>query len=212
MFENSFYNRLCAGVAFMLMPDWTGTGMIQRASANIEFLGAGGDRASVNLKDMDGTLTNGNVATIRSALSRLSNAVPIGTNTTLNSAVALGTDAPLDESYSSVDTKLVLTFQNELLATRQVAVPAPDEQFFGPDGVSAITPDALAGAGSAPLLMSQAVSSIINALELDGTTWNYTGGYRSSRGRSLPRPRVVVPSIEPGAGVFPDALPGEAAP
>lgn len=202
---------LIAATVILEMPDWSGTGVNNKVNVALEFRGAGGDKSSVNLSGLNNAYGSGSVAALRTAVASLSNSVPVGTNYSQSVKVQDGIDAPLDESYSDVDTKLVLNFQDALLVIRQVAIPAPDEQFFGTDGIAAVAPDAAAAAGSAPKLLATAIAAIMTAINTGGGSFVYQGGYRVKRSRSLPRPRNVVSSVEPD-GQNPGDAPGDPIP
>lgn len=204
----SFYQRLVAGAAFMLMPDWSAGAGVQSKTVTIEWLAAGGDKAATQIDGLNSGVLDASVPGVRAALAALSNAVPVGQTSSLKAQAQLGVDSPYDESYSSASTKMVLSFQNAALEVKNVSVPAPDEQFFSEDGVTVITPDSGATAGSAPELLDNAVSLVRNMLNVGGGSFVYIGGYRSQRSRALPRRRNAVPTIEPVADEPPGDEPG----
>lgn len=208
MFQ-SMYKRYVDGVAFLLMPDWSAGAGVSQASVNFEFLCAGGDRASVNIDGVNGDMLTATVAALRGAIAALTNAVPVSQSLTSAQRAPLGVDNPLDESYSSAGMKMVLQFQNALLELKSIAIPAPDEQYFGPDGVTVVTPDSGATAGSAPELLDNAITAILSAINTGGGTFAYIGGYRVERSRRTVRPRVVRASVEPAVGQNPGDEPGE---
>lgn len=206
---SSLHKRYLDGVAFMLMPDWSAGAGVSSAQVTFDFLCAGGDRASVQLDGVSGDMLTATVGSLRAAIAALSNGVPVGQSLSSQQRAQLGVDNPLDESYSSAGMKMVLQFQNALLETKSVAIPAPDEQFFGPDGITVITPDSAATAGSAPELLDNAISAILSAINVGGGTFAYIGGYRVERSRRTVRPRVVRSSVEPAVGQNPGDEPGE---
>lgn len=187
------------------MPNWTGT-PVASASTTVRLLGSGGDQAAVSIEHAS-SVTDGQITGLKTNIGRMSNAVPIKTTRSVINAVKITDQNPYDESYSSVSTKLVLQFQNDLLDTREVSIPAPDEQLFGTDGVTAIAPDASATAGTAAEILGTGINTILAVINAGGGTWAYLGGYRSENTRSHRKPKTVRPSIEPTGD--PGDAPGE---
>lgn len=187
------------------MPNWTGTPVSVR-TVGVTFLTVGGDTASVSLTDL-GSVTDGQVTTLKNALAALSNAVTIATNNTNKVAVNPAAQTAFDEAHSTAGVKMVLTFQDADLNIRNIAIPAPDASFFGLDGVTVIAPDDGAAEGTPARLLDTAISVITAIIQTDGGTYTYAGGYRSDRARKTRRPRILPSVAEPGVGDTPPGLP-----
>jgi hypothetical protein len=176
----------------------------------MQLLAAGGDLATVSLDGIATSVTGAELATLREKIGAATNAAMLQTTQSEIVSVAKSRVNPLDESYSSAATKLLLTFQADDLTVRTVAIPAPDESLFGTDGISIVPPDAAAAAGTGPKIMADLISNLRVVLNggIAGTgTYQFLTGYRTERSRKLAKPRQARPSIEP-AGVLPPAAPG----
>lgn len=195
------------------MPDFPPAGSAPRKTSlnfNVTFLAAGGDDASVQLTDLETTVTGIELAGARAAAGSLSNAVVVRTTQSEVVEISPTRANPFDEAYASASTKLILTFQNDELEIKSLAIPAPDEQFFGGDGVTMITPDAAAAVGTPAKVLADAIRDIravINGGLAGSGTYQLLTGYRSERTRKLQKPKTVRPSIEP-TGQEPGGEPG----
>lgn len=180
------------------MPDFPeGVTPVESGSVTFSFLASGGDKASVQIP----LNADGDAALVRAALGDLSNAALFAVAETERSEVPLSEVNPFDESYSSASEKLILQWQDATLATRSLAVPAPDESYFASDGVTLDTTDSTVSASVG------ALTTYFNAGDPAGT-WSFVRGYRSSRSRAQRPPRTVRASVEPGATSVPPEEPG----
>jgi len=180
-------------------------------SFTVTFLCAGGDTASVQISNIPVAVTGAELADVRNAVGNLSNGAVVATATTENVSIAQTLAEPLDESYSDAATKLVLVFQNADQELVTLAVPAPDESYFGTDGVTVVTPTPGGTAGAPSTILAAALTEIqvvLNGGSTGSGTYQFLRGYRSVRSRRLPRPRTARPTVEPGAGVIPGPGPG----
>lgn len=180
---------------------------------SVGFLCAGGDQASVGLDGIATSVTGAELANLRTAVGNLSNGSVVGTTYSETVSVSPTTVTPLDESYSEASTKLVLVFQDANQDIVSIAIPAPDESFFGQDGVTIITPDTGAAAGTPARVLGDSIANIRSVLNggiaaAPAGTYALLRGYRSKRAGKLPKPRMVRASGEPGAGTLPPAEPG----
>lgn len=169
---------------------------------SVSFLAAGGDTAQISLRLNPNTNDTQRIA-LQTALGNLSNAAVYAYQSSEGLQVAKNKVTPLDESYSSASEKLVLQFQDDNLELISMAVPAPDESYFGTDGATVdITNVTVAGA----------ITTIEEYLNENGEdpagTFAFVRGYRTSRSRSTRPPRTVVKSAEPTPGQTPPAEPG----
>jgi len=187
-------------------PVGTGAGQapqIAGGQATYEFLASGGDKAAVQI-EITPDVTAAEIVTLRTALGNASNAALYKQSATASLEIPLTRTNPFDESYSDAGMKAVFVFQNDELETRSIALPAPDETLFGPDGVAVLATQPIASAVIA------AATVILNggaAADPQGT-FVFVRGYRSDRARSLPRPRTVRQSVEPTGGQLPPPAPG----
>jgi hypothetical protein len=197
------------------MPDFPAVGVAPRITPNnftISLLASGGDKTSVQFNDLENTVAGAELATLRERIGALSNAAVHQTTFSSLVQVSLARVNPLDESYSSASVKMILSFQDNNLELKNVAIPAPDESYFGSDGITIITPDVGASAGSPAKLLGDAIAQI--ALVLNGGagaitagTFAFLKGYRSQQSRKLPPSRSARPSIEPLATTEPGPEP-----
>lgn len=191
------------------MPTFPDVGTAPRKTARsftVSLLAAGGDDTSVQIADIPTTVTGLELAAARDAVGNLSNAAVIKTTNSETVEIAVSRANPFDEAYASASTKLIATFQDEDLELRSLAIPAPDESYFGSDGVTMITPNAGATVGTAPQVLAAAISDILNVINggaLGAGTFVLLNGFRSERTRKLAKPRNVRVSVEPTAGEFP---------
>lgn len=191
------------------MPTFPDVGTAPRRNDRVftvSLLAAGGDQTSVQIDQIPTTVTGVELAAARDAIGNLSNAAVLKTTNSEVVEIAATRANPFDEAYASASTKLILSFQNDELELRSFAIPAPDESYFGSDGVTMITPNAGATVGTAPQTLAAAVAAIrevINGGLAGSGTFVLLNGYRSERTRKLAKPRTVRVSIEPTAGEFP---------
>jgi hypothetical protein len=199
------------------MPDFPSDAVavprITSSTFTVNLLASGGDIASVQFSDVPVTVAGLELADARAAVGNLSNAAVNSTTFSGVVEVAKTKINPLDEAYASASTKLVLVFQDNQLNIKTIAIPAPDESYFGGDGVTMITPSMAGLATSPAYILAQAIIVIVAVLNggagaITAGTFALLSGYRSERTRKLNKPRTVRASIEPGAGILPPALPG----
>lgn len=196
------------------MPDFPLVGDAPRKNTrnfSVNLLCAGGDGASVQFTDVAVAVAGAELANARTAVGNLSNGAVRQTNQTEVVSVADTKVNPLDEAYADSATKMVLTFQNDDQEIKTIAIPAPDESYFGSDGISVIVPNGAAAAGTPARLLADAISAfliVLNGGALGNGTFAYLKGYRSRRTSRLPRPRTARSSVEPGAGIEPGDEPG----
>ena len=200
------------------MPDFptedAGHPRIDGNTFNVHFVAAGQDPADVGLDELGADVTAAELAVLRTRWGNLSNAAVQKTTHSITEEVSKGVINPLDESYSDAATKLILLFQNATLQSRQIAIPAPDEAYFGLDGISIITPDGGAAAGTPARLLFDAIAQTVLVLNGGAAadpqgTFVFLRGYRSNFARKLPKPRGTARvSIEPAVGVEPGDEPG----
>lgn len=199
------------------MPDFpvedAGHPRIEAGSWNVHFVAAGSDEADVGLSDVASTVTGAELATLRTGWGNLSNAAVQKTTRSDTQEVSKAVISPLDESYSDAAAKMILVFENATLQSKQVAIPAPDESYFGLDGISIITPNGAAAVGTPARLLFDAIAGTIAVLNGGAAadpqgTWLFLRGYRSNFGRKLPKPRGTARvSLEPEAGQEPGPEP-----
>lgn len=178
------------------MPDFAPIINVPRVEANnfnVNFIGVGGDTSSTAIEFED-TVTGAELATWRTNVASLSNAGVFKTNTNYSVEIPKYKAGPLDEAHSSVKEKLIMVFQNATLDVKEFSVPAPDSSYFVGDGITAVTPDSAAAAGTPARLLASAVAStrlILNggaaATGEDIGTYEYVRGYRSRPGMKRPR-------------------------
>lgn len=186
---------------------------IESDTFNVHFVAAGSDEADVSLSDLAATVTGAELATLRTNWGNLSNAAVQKTTRSAMQEVSKAVISPLDESYSDAASKMILVFENALLQSKQVAIPAPDESYFGLDGISIITPNGAAAAGTPARLLFDAIDATIDVLNGGAAadpqgTWLFLRGYRSNFGRKLPKPRGTARvSLEPEVGQEPGPEP-----
>jgi hypothetical protein len=194
------------------MPDFPlelTTPRIKKNSYNVNVIGVGGDTSSTGIEYAD-TVVGAELATWRANIMALSNAGVFKTTAVLAVEIPKYRAGPLDEAHSSVKEKLILVFQNAQLDIKEFGIPAPDASYFVGDGITAITPDSGATAGTPARLLASAVAStrlILNngaaATGDDVGTYEYVRGYRSRPGMRRPRfdPTFAyepTPTTEPG--------------
>lgn len=110
-----------------------------------------------------------------------------------------------DEAYATVDDALILVFQNDDGDIQPLRIPAPDAQFFLPDGETVITPTAAGSASQIQLFDTiSAAEDALNASTPAGT-WGYVRGYKEGVRR---RNRTPLNITEPAGLDEPSALPG----
>lgn len=183
---------------------------IQNTVFTVSLLASGGDGASVVLSDLDVAVTGLELAAVRTAVGNLSNAAVWNTSLSGKVTIAKTLINPLDEAYASASEKLVLVFQDADLNLRQIAIPAPDEAYFGGDGVTMITPNGSALNGTPARTLSDAITAILVALNGGGSgtgTFALLQGYRSSHTRKVRKPKIVRGSVEPAVGQLPSGDP-----
>lgn len=114
-------------------------------------------------------------------------------------------NSAFDEAYPTVDDALILVFQNNAGTIQYVPIPAPDAQFFLPDGETVIEPSA-AGSGAQQQLLDT-VNAILDVLNADtpAGTYAYARGYKEGVRR---RARTPLRITEPAGLDEPSALPG----
>lgn len=189
------------------MPDFPAVGVLPRIETRnftIAWLAAGGDDAFSTMGGISPDVTAAELADMRTQLADLSNAAVVGTTDSAKVQVnkAAAAISPLDESYSSSATRLVLVFQDNNLVEREISIPAPDETAFAADGVTADVNNVNIQNAIA------AVELVLNGGAGGTGTFNFKTGYRQQNSRSTPKARIVKPSTEPGAGVQPPVGPG----
>jgi hypothetical protein len=195
------------------MPDFPLPAVAPRRTARsftVSMLAAGGDEASVQIADIPVTTSGSELADVRLGVGTLTNAAVIKTTVSETVEISPTRANPLDEAYASASTKLIITFQNQNLEIRSLAIPAPDESYFGPDGVTMIAPDISAAPGSPARVLAYAIDAIANAINggVNGTgTFQLLNGFRSERTRKLSKPKTVRPSVEPTATTEPGPEP-----
>jgi len=192
------------------MPDFPLVAVAPRRTARsftVSMLAAGGDEASVQIADVPVSVDGTQLALARTAIGNLTNAAVVKTTVSETVEVAATRVNPLDESYASASTKLVLTFQDEDLELRSIAIPAPDESYFGPDGVTMIAPNDSAAAGSPALILANALEVILEVINGTTGTFQLLGGFRSERTRKLTKPKTVRTSVEPTSTTEPGPEP-----
>lgn len=110
-----------------------------------------------------------------------------------------------DEAYATVDDALILIFQNDDGDVQRVRIPAPDAQFFLPDGETVIAPTAAGSASQIQLFDTiEAILDVLNA-DTPAGTYEYSRGYKEGvRNRT----RTPLGITEPAGLDQPGALPG----
>lgn len=195
------------------MPDFPLIATAPRRTARsftVSMLAAGGDDASVQISDIAVTVTGTELADVRTGIGALTNAAVIKTTVSETVEISPTRANPLDESYASASTKLILTFQNDDLEIRSLAIPAPDESYFGPDGVTMIAPNISAASGTPAYMLATAVDAIqlvLNGGDTGNGTFQLLNGFRSERTRKLTKPRTVRSSVEPTSTTEPGPEP-----
>lgn len=192
------------------MPDFPLVGVAPRRTARsftVSMLAAGGDDASVQIADVPIDVDGVALALARTAIGNLTNAAVVKTTVSETVEVAPTRVNPLDESYASASTKLVITFQDNDLEIRSLAIPAPDESYFGPDGVTMIAPNILAAVGSPARVLAESLEAITAAINGGTGSFQLLNGFRSERTRKLAKPKTVRPSVEPAVDTEPGPEP-----
>lgn len=194
------------------MPDYpTGVTPVVTDSFNMHVISVGNDAGDVSIA-IDTTVTGAELATLRTRLGALTNAAVQSTTRSTKDSISAGLAVPLDESHSSPAQKMVLVFENSLLETRQIAVPAPDASYFGTDGISVILPNGGAAAGSPAKLLFDAIAQcvlVLNGGALGSGDFLFLRGYRSQFSRRMPKPRgAAATPIEPSGAIEPGSEPG----
>lgn len=181
-------------------------------SYTVQLLAAGGDTTSVGIDGIDAAVSGLELSTLRQRIGEASNAAVIQSTQSELVSVAKTRVNPLDETYSAASDKLLLNFQDDDLNLKSVAIPAPDEILFGDDGITAVTPNSAAAAGTGEKILGDlvvAVRTVINGGASGTGTYQYLNGYRAQRSRKLPKPRTSRRPAEPAANQLPPAAPGE---
>lgn len=174
---------------------------------SVSFTDFTGKSASA-LVEAGAEVTLGQRDTMATEIGNLSNArVMSNTYSTgieqLNPANGLNT--AFDEAYPAVDDGLILIFQNDAGDVQRVRIPAPDAQFFLPDGETVITPSAAGSPAQGALLDAiNAIEAVLNA-DTPAGTYEYARGYKEGVRR---RTRTPLPVVEPTGLQEPGALPG----
>lgn len=178
------------------MPDFVSALTVPRVEKNlfnVSLIGVGGDTSSTAIEYVD-TVTGTELAAWRTSVGTLSNAGVFKTNAALSVEIPKYKAGPLDEAHSSVKEKLILVFQDAGLDTKEFSIPAPDASYFVGDGITAVTPDSSAAAGTPAKLLATAIFNtrlILNggAAATGGAvgTFEYVRGYRSRPGMRRPR-------------------------
>lgn len=193
---------------------------VEKNAFNTNFIGVGGDTSSTGIEFAD-SVTGAELAAWRTAIASLSNAGVYKTNTNYSVEIPKYKAGPLDEAHSSVKEKIMLVFQNADLDVKEFGVPAPDASYFVGDGITAVTPDSSAAAGTPARLMATAVAAtriILNngaaATGGDVGTYQYVRGYRARPGMRRPRfdPTFAyepTSTTEPGPESDPEQEEGE---
>ncbi|MFN3982707.1 MAG: hypothetical protein ACK4SA_20200 [Caldilinea sp.] len=196
------------------MPDFPDTSTAPRSVGRVftvQMLAAGGDMATVSLDSIDSAVVTAELETLRTRIGQVTNAAVLQTTESTITTISKSRANPLDEAYASAADKLILTFQNDDLTIRSIAIPAPDEIMFGDDGITAVVPNAAASAGTGPKLLADlitAIRTVLNGGAAGSGTYQYLNGYRSQRSRKLPKPRTSRRPVEPAPGQNPPAAPG----
>lgn len=116
-----------------------------------------------------------------------------------------GLNSAFDEAYPVVDDALVLVFQDNNGTVQYVPIPAPDAQFFNPDGETVIAPSAAGSPAQDQLLDTiNAILAVLNADTVAGT-YSYARGYKEGVRRRTATPLNIT---EPTGLDEPSALPG----
>lgn len=194
------------------MPDYpAGATQVVTDNFNIHMVAVGNDPGDVSLA-IETTVTGAELETLRTRIGALTNAAVQATSRSTKEQISEALAVPLDEAHSAASQKMVLVFQNSALDSRQVAIPAPDASYFGTDGISIITPNGGAAAGSPAKLLFDAIAQIV--LVLNGGAvgtgdYLFLRGFRSQFARKLPKPRgAAVTPVEPSGAVEPGSEPG----
>lgn len=160
------------------MPSNFGVGtVVTTKSQDITWLTVGGDKPHSKLTEIPSAATDANLAALREAVGDLSNAAVLQESRNTSLAKGSADVVAFDEAYADATTRLTLKFQNDALDIKEYNIPAPDAQFFGADGVTAIVPDA--GGTDAQVLLQTAITAILTVINTGGGSYAYVAGYRS---------------------------------
>jgi len=185
------------------MPAFPGSSSpVNVSQASMTFRSAGGDQGSVSVKT-GATATQVQVAAMWDAIANVSNAGLFKRSFNTADQIPIAEVVAYDEAHSAISTRLVLVYQNGLLDSLHVPIPAPDQAYFNGDGVgfNSVYPGDADHPSSAVLL--SAISAVINAGATGTEVYTFVRGYRSQYKQRLQKPRVGELAVEPIADTPP---------
>ena len=146
--------------------------------------------------------TGAQITALETTIGNLSNAREMA-STVASESFQINPANPLnttyDEAHATVDTVLVMVYQDDGGNKQFVEIGAPDASLFASDGE---TPDAT----NANIIAYKAAA--IAAMNEGGGTWAFARGFRSTRSAQAKRARTTHPLVEPGVGALPPIAPG----
>lgn len=184
------------------MPAMPTTNVQTRLVMGMSFIDARGRTRSTSIRLGNlATLNDAAINTYTQRRANMSNAGLYERRLTVESSVNKTAAFAFDEAESSVDTVLVVIWENELGAKTEDVIPAPDRSILTPDGLSLIVGD-IGAALSTPERTAaeyrQDIAILLNGS--NGGTWTVSRSYVSSyKGRGA-RGGVAQPQLsEPAA-------------
>lgn len=169
-------------------------------SVSVSFMGGGGGLSSISF-DTNVQAAGNQLPNIFTALGNLSNAAIYKQGSSTSVEVAKTLVTPFDESYSNVETKAIMTYQNATLDILKIAIPAPDASIFGGDGKT------VDRTNFQVINFNNLFLAYINDTTPVGT-WAFLQGSYTTTTRSRKAQKYVPPIAEPTAGQLPPPAPG----
>lgn len=184
------------------MPDFSAAPVETQRVFQVSLTDFAGDSRSARIPIGSDTTTP-EITAARTAIGNLSNARVMGTNLytfveQINPGNPLNTT--FDEAYPTVNSTLVLVYQDDAGLEFSVEVGAPDASVFTVDGKTVNTANALIIAANAAILAAANNGAV--------GTYAFQRGFLSQRSQRAKRAKTPLPLVEPTGGQNPPIAPG----